>query len=103
MVDYSPGGGRFGATLTVNHVAKTYASLWDGRESYGDYTLVDLAARVYVDSARRSMINLRIENLFDEEYAAALGTTQRDSDGSDYTYWNRGLPRTYTLRYSYRF
>jgi vitamin B12 transporter len=103
MVDYSPGSGRFGATLTVNYVGKTYASLWDGRESYGDYTLVDLAGRVFLDSAHRSVINLRIENLFDQEYAAALGTTQRDSDGSDYTYWNRGLPRTYTLRYSYRF
>ncbi len=102
-VDYSPGNQRIGATLTVNYVGKTYASLWDGRETYGQYTIVDLAGRVYLDEARHSMINLRVENLFDEQYAAALGTTQRDSDGSDYTYWNRGLPRTYTLRYSYRF
>ncbi|MEO8308785.1 MAG: TonB-dependent receptor [Pseudomonadota bacterium] len=103
VLDYSPANQRFGATVTVNNVGKTFANLWDGRETYGKYTLVDLAGRVYLDAERHSVINLRIENLFDKEYAAALGTTQRDSDGSDYTYWNRGLPRTFTLRYSYRF
>jgi outer membrane cobalamin receptor len=103
VLDYSPANQRFGGTLTINHVGTVYASLWDGRESYGQYTLVDIAGRVYLDAQRHSVINLRIENLFDTEYAAGLGTTQRDSDGSDYTYWNRGLPRTFTLRYSYRF
>ncbi len=28
---------------------------------------------------------------------------ERDSDGSNYTYWNRGVPRTFQLRYNYQF
>jgi outer membrane cobalamin receptor len=103
VLDYSPTDRPFGATLTVNHVGAVYASLWDGRESYGGYTVVDVAGRLYLDAARRQVINLRVANLFDERYAAALGSTQRDSDGSDYTYQYRGLPRTLSLRYAYRF
>ncbi len=48
---------------------------------------MDLAGRVYLDEARHSVITARIENLFDEEYATALGNSQLDSDGSDYTFW----------------
>jgi outer membrane cobalamin receptor len=103
MIDYGPANQRFGATLTVNYVGSIYASVAGVRQPYGDYTLVDIAGRVYLDAARHSVITARVENLFDEEYAAALGNGQLDSDGSNYTFWFRGVPRTFSLRYSYRF
>jgi outer membrane cobalamin receptor len=102
-LDYSPGNQRFDATMTVNHVGSVYASVAGVRQSYGQYTIVDIAGRFYLDEARHHVITARIENLFDEEYAAALGNSQLDSDGSNFTFWFRGLPRTGSLRYSYRF
>jgi vitamin B12 transporter len=102
-LDFSPGNQRFGATLTANYVGSIYNSVAGVRQNYGDYVLVDLAGRVYLDEARHSVITARVENLFDEEYAAAIGNSQLDSDGSNFTFWFRGVPRTFSLRYSYRF
>jgi vitamin B12 transporter len=103
MLDYHPANLPLGATVTINHVGTVYASVWDGREPYGDYTVVDLAGRIFIDTARRNSINIRVENLFDKQYASLLGTTQRDADGSDYTYWHLGVPRTLSIRYSHQF
>lgn len=101
--DYAPNDHPIGATATVNHVGTVYASVGGRRESYGDYTVVDIAGRYYFDAARRHTLNLRLENLFDKQYATSLGNALRDSDGSDYTYWNLGVPRTASLRYTFKF
>ncbi len=101
--DYAPGNRPFGLTANVNHVGTVYASVGGRRESYGDYTVVDIAGRYYFDVARRHTLNLRLENLFDKQYATSLGNAPRDSDGSDYTYWNLGVPRTASLRYTFKF
>jgi vitamin B12 transporter len=77
--------------------------VWDGREPYGEYTVVDVAGRVFLDKDHSNTINIRVENIFDKEYASLLGSAQRDADGSDYTYWNLGLPRTLSIRYSHQF
>jgi vitamin B12 transporter len=101
--DYAPSDRPFGLTATVNHVGTVYASVGGRRESYGDYTVVDVAGRYYFDAARRHTLNLRLENLFDKQYATSLGNAPRDSDGSGYTYWNLGVPRTASLRYTFKF
>ena len=75
----------------------------DGRAEYGKYPLVDLAGRYFIDTERHHILSLRIENLFDRQYATSLGNGVSDADGSDYTYWNLGLPRTLEGRYTYKF
>ncbi len=103
MLDYHPAGLPVGATVDLNYVGKVYQSVWDGFEKYGNYLVVDLAGRYFFDSARHHSITARLENVFDKQYASSIGSAERDSDGSNYTYWNLGVPRTFELRYNYRF
>ncbi len=103
VFDFHPLDGRVGATLSLDYVGKVYQSVWDGPEQYGNYVVPDLAARWYVDSARHHLITARLQNVFDKEYATSIGSAVRDADGSSYTYWNLGVPRTFELRYTYHF
>jgi outer membrane cobalamin receptor len=103
MLDYHPAALPLGATVDLNYVGKVYQSVWDGFEKYGNYLVVDLAGRYFFDSARHHSLTARLENVFDKQYASSIGSAERDSDGSNYTYWNLGVPRTFELRYNYRF
>jgi vitamin B12 transporter len=103
MIDLHPGNSRWGATLNLNYVGSVFQSVWDGREKYGNYVVVDLAGRVFLDPERHQSITARLENAFDQEYATSLGSAVRDADGSNYTYWNLGVPRTFQLRYNIQF
>ena len=101
--DLHPPGAMFGATVSLNYVGKVFQSVWDGREQYGNYVVADLAGRLYLDSGKHHLVTARIANVFDKEYASSIGSAERDSDGSNYTYWNLGLPRTFEVRYTYQF
>ncbi len=103
MLDFHPTAYPFGATVNFNYVGRVYQSVWDGFEKYGNYLAVDIAARVFLDSGRHQTITARLENAFDKQYASSLGSAERDSDGSNYTYWNLGVPRTLQLRYNIQF
>ncbi len=103
MLDYHPTALPIGATVDLNYVGRVYQSVWDGFERFGNYLVVDLAARVYLDSGRRQSITARLENVFDRQYATSLGSGTRDADQSNYTYWNLGVPRTLQLRYNLQF
>jgi outer membrane cobalamin receptor len=101
--DYHPPA-PWGANLTVNYFGKTYATgLWDGTEAYGNDTIVNLSGRVFLDSQRRQRLDLSLQNLFNRTYATGLGTATRDVDGSNYTYWNLGVPRNLRIAYTYKF
>lgn len=103
-VEYHPGEQPFDLTATLLFVGNIYRSnLVDGREDYGNYPVLDISSRVYLDQDRRNIVTLRLENVFDKTYASGLGNAFRDSDGSRYTYWNLGVPRTFSLRYTYKF
>jgi outer membrane cobalamin receptor len=105
-LDYHPGEFPFGLTASAIFVGAEWQSglgAGSGRAEYGRYPLLDLAGRYFIDSQRHHIISIRLENLFDRQYATSLGTAERDSDGSDYTYWNLGVPRTLQARYTYRF
>ena len=75
----------------------------DGSAEYGKYPVVDLAGRYFIDARHHHIITLRLENVFDRQYATGLGTAQSDADGSLYTYANLGVPRTLEGRYTYKF
>jgi len=99
-IDVHPVSYPWGATVNLNYVGSVFQSVWDGREKYGNHVIVDLAGRVYLDSGRHQSITARLANVFDKQYATSIGSAERDSDGSNYTYWNLGVPRTFQLRYN---
>jgi outer membrane cobalamin receptor len=103
-LDYHPVDQPWGGTLSVNHFGRAYATgLWDGTEAYGNDTIVNIAGRVFLDPQRRNRIDVSLQNLFDRTYATSLGTATRDSDGSNYTYWNLGVPRNLRIAYTHNF
>jgi outer membrane cobalamin receptor len=103
-IDYHPATLPFGLTASAEYVGRTFQSgLWDGREAYGSYPVVDFAGRVFLDPDRHHTVYFRVENIFDRQYATSLGTAERDADGSNYTYGNLGVPRTLEMRYTYKF
>jgi outer membrane cobalamin receptor len=104
QVDVHPPTIPLGFTGTLTHVGTVIATgLWDGTESYGNYTLLDLNGRYFIGQERRQRLDLSVQNLFNHTYASGLGTGVRDSDGSNYTYWNLGVPRTFRIGYTYLF
>ncbi len=103
-LDFHAPSSPWGATATLNYFGTTdRTGLWDGTESYGKTALMDISGRYFIDSARRQRIDVTVQNLFDKTYATGLGTGIRDSDGSPYTFWNLGVPRTLRISYSHAF
>jgi outer membrane cobalamin receptor len=104
--DYHPEEQPFGLTLSAIFVGAEFATglgADGGRAEYGEYPLVDLAGRYFIDAHRHHIISLRLENAFDRKYATGLGTAESDVDGSTYTFSNLGVPRTLEARYTYKF
>lgn len=102
-VDYQ-GQSRWGGTLTANYFGTTYQTgLWDGTETYGDSLVVDATVRYFVDNDHHQRIDATVQNLFGKQYATGLHTGVRDADGTNYTYWDLGVPRTLRLAYTYSF
>jgi outer membrane cobalamin receptor len=102
--DYHPVGAIWGGSLSINHFGRTYETgLWDGTEAFGNATVVNLSVRAFLDSRRHQRVDLAVQNLFNRTYATDLGTATRDADGSNYTYWDLGVPRNLRLAYTYSF
>ena len=107
--DWHPAGAPFGATLTLNHTGETRVQVAGTTLEYGDYTVVDLSGRWYLDRRRRQTLNLALQNLFDQEYGRpSRGCRDVATDGpfscsSPYFYVNRGLPLTARFSYSVAF
>jgi outer membrane cobalamin receptor len=103
-LDVHPVTVPLGLTLTVNTVGPTFRTFGaDDRERLDGRTVVDLAGRVFFDAARRHAVYLRVANALDARYPTALGKGVRDADGSSYTIWSLGMPRTFEARYRYGF
>jgi vitamin B12 transporter len=105
-LDYHPMNLPFGATLTVNHVG----SLTDvvsgfGNVQSGDYTIVDLAGRYFIDTDRRHRLNFRLENALDENYNTrhARFFTDDPVDPAAFLAGNVGVPRTLHFSYSFTY
>lgn len=98
-------GGRWGWTVSALHVGRLVSTLGHdlGRQRYGDHEIVDLGAYWQPAADSRHRFQLRVENLFDTEYANRVGSAFRDADGSPYRVDNLGLPRNIQLRYRFRF
>ncbi|HVY90918.1 MAG TPA: TonB-dependent receptor [Hyphomonadaceae bacterium] len=98
IFDWSPADMPFGGGLTVNYVGDTV-----GRGvSYGNYTVLDLNARWYLTGDRKQRLNLRVENITDEDYVTGIGRGTLDAGGS-YLYDNLGRGRSVFVNYTVAF
>jgi vitamin B12 transporter len=103
-LDLHPRAAPIGVTATVNHVGEMFDRVSGfGNVPSGKYTVVDLSGRVFLDSRRRNRINIRLENLFDEEYTTIHARGFPDASGTAFIVNNLGVPRTFHLSYSYSF
>lgn len=68
-----------------------------------DYTVVDAAAAYRFGEEEKHRLSIRLENLFDKEYATSIGNGIQDVTGLRYSYENLGMGRTLHLGYSYSF
>lgn len=93
--------GRFGATAALNYVGEVYDSVSGGigRVEHGDYLVADLSGFYYLDSDRRHRIGIRLENLFDTDYATRVTRVRRDIVGTSYPAFNVGTPFTFHATY----
>lgn len=83
-----------------------------GPIDFGDYVVVDIAAHVFIDSAKKHKLTARLENALDENYATGVGSSSpilgaTPADNLDSTprfvFRNRGVPQTLHVTYSYAF
>lgn len=108
-LDYHPASQPFGMTLTLVHTGQNFITVAGNRLQYGDFTVVDLSGRYFLDPDHRHELSLSLENLFDEAYGRpGRGCADTPADGAydcsqPYYYVNRGVPRTLRGSYSYRF
>jgi vitamin B12 transporter len=103
-LDLHPTALPFGAMLTVNRVGDMFDTVSGfGSVPSGDYTVVDLSGRVFVDRDRRHRINLRLENLFDEEYTTRHARGFPDFSATPFLVHNLGVPRTFHVSYSFSY
>jgi vitamin B12 transporter len=103
-LDLHPGSLPFGAMLTVNRVGDMFDTVGGfGNVPSGDYTIVDLAGRVFVDRSRRHRINLRLENLFDEVYTTNQRRGFQDFSSTPFLVHFLGMPRTFHMSYSFSY
>lgn len=103
-VDFHPTRDPYGLSLTLNHVGRVTNTVpVFGDVAAGNYTVVDLSGRVFLDSRRRHRINLRVENLFDEAYTTRSARNFFDSSAIPFLVRSLGVPRTFHASYSLGF
>jgi vitamin B12 transporter len=107
LLAYSPADARFGVNGSLLYVGDVYSDVGgffpDGSfEEHGSYVVVDISAYYEFGSNDQQRLVVRVENLFDEDYATSVRTATSDA-GEDYLYDNLGVPQTVHLSYSYGF
>jgi len=103
-----PPARAWGTDLAFKYVGRTYANVGGfGREPYGKDLITNLGAWWYPDGeAKHHRIGLRVENLFDTDYATRIrsaATDPNDDESPLFMYRYRGAPRTGFLNYTYQF
>src|SRR4051812_41755032 len=103
-VDLHPAGRPFGGSLTVFWVGDIFDNVSGfGKVASGNYSVVDLAGRYFLDAQRRHRINVRLENLFGEDYATGHGRAFPDAGGAPYVTSTLGVPRSLHVSYTFAY
>ncbi len=99
--DLHPARTPFGSTFTffwVGDIVDNASGF--GRVPSGNYAVVDLGGRYFLDPKHRHRFNVRLENLFDSHYATGHGRGFPDAGGTPYLTSTRGVPRTLHVSYT---
>ena len=104
-LDYHPMNIPFGASAELEHVGNLYDTVSGGvgRVGYGNYTILNIGARVFLGAMRQNRLGVNLDNVFDTAYASHLVRATADATGASYLAHDRGLPRTVYLTYTYSF
>lgn len=108
-LDYHPKDLPFGLTATFVYTGSQYISVSGQRINYGNYPVLNVSGRYYIDKERRHTLNFSIQNLTGAEYGRpSRGCKDTSADGPygcslPYRYVSLGWPRTFQLAYTYRF
>jgi vitamin B12 transporter len=104
-LDYHPENLPFGASVSLNRVGEITDSVGGiGNVPSGDYTVVDVAARLFLGEMRQHRLNARVENVLDEEYYTGHARGFPDTAPlTGYLVHRLGTPRTLHVFYSYNF
>ena len=103
-LDVHPGDVPVGMTLAVNHVGEMFQTVSGfGSVAAGKFTIVDLSGRLFLDRARRNRINIRLENILDEDYTTQHARGFPDAGGAAFLVHTLGVPRTFHMSYSFSF
>jgi outer membrane cobalamin receptor len=102
---FEPAGRPFGTSVSLKYAgtARTTSLNGFGVQPYGDVVVANLGAWWYPDAtARRHRIGLRVENLFDVDYATRVRSAalSGSTTGQRFLYRNQGAPRTAFLNYT---
>jgi vitamin B12 transporter len=99
-VDLHPTRKRYGGTVTFFWVGDIFNNVAGfGQVPAGNYTVVDLAGRYFLDAQRKHRFNVRLENLFDSDYATGNGRNFTDT-GTAFMTRVLGVPRTFHVSYT---
>lgn len=103
-LDVHPASRRLGGSLTMFWVGDIVDNVSGiGRVPSGNYTVVDIAGRYFLDAQRRHRIGVRLENALDKAYATGHARGFSDAGGPAYVTSTLGVPRSlhvsYTLAY----
>jgi vitamin B12 transporter len=103
-LDLHPLSVPFGAMVTVNKVGEMFDNVSGfGSVPSGNYTVVDLSGRFFLDAPRHHRITVRLENAFDEVYTTIHARGFPDNGTGAFVVHNLGVPRTLHVSYSYAF
>ncbi len=102
--DLHPARKPFGASVTVFWVGDIFDNVSTfGKVPSGNYTVVDVAARYFLDARHNHRITLRLENLFDEDYATGHGRAFPDNGSTPYLTSTLGVPRSLHVSYTFTY
>jgi len=105
-LDYHPAVSPFGGGFTLERIGDLDDEPFgpgNGRVGYGDYTVVDLNGRVFLDADRHQRIDVHVDNLFNRIYYSGVGTGVTDITQTIYVVHDLALPRTFQVNYTYSF
>jgi vitamin B12 transporter len=102
--DLHPAHKPFGGSLTVFWVGEIFDNVSGfGKVPSGNYTVVDLAGRYFLDAKRQHRLNVRLENLFDADYATGHGRGFPDTGGAPFLTSTLGVPRSLHVSYTFAY
>ncbi len=108
-LDYHPTHARYGASINFVRVGDLDDEPFgpgEGRYGYGNYSVVDLSGRVFLDSDRHQRLDVHVDNVFNRVYYSGLGfgvVGANDVTGAAYVVHDLALPRTFQVNYTYAF